>query len=206
MFWTDSHDNLMCREILAVDPFTGTKKGTIQRGAKWKEVADNLMEIDSPKFKVHVKAVRDRYNLISRKLREKLKAEKKASGIETDMTETEQALEEITEREDEAENEESNVNEAKAKEKQADKAKAEDIRKIAMERLGETKKRKADEENTGKKKKRSNGNDTIVYLREKNEMLQQLKKEELEMKKKEVELEGKKHEDMMRLIHNQQQQ
>ena len=82
MFWTEEHDKLMCREILAVDPFTRTKKGTVQRGAKWKEVVDNLMAIDSPKFKVHVKAVRDRYNLISRKLREKLK-EERASGIET---------------------------------------------------------------------------------------------------------------------------
>ena len=36
MYWTEEHDRLMCREILAVDPFTGTKKGTVQRGAKWK--------------------------------------------------------------------------------------------------------------------------------------------------------------------------
>ena len=26
MFWTAEHDVLMCREILAVNPFTGTKK------------------------------------------------------------------------------------------------------------------------------------------------------------------------------------
>ena len=30
--WTDEHDKLLCREILAVDPFIGSKKGTPQRG------------------------------------------------------------------------------------------------------------------------------------------------------------------------------
>ena len=206
MFWTEEHDKLMCREILAVDPFTGTKKGTVQRGAKWKEVVDNLMAIDSPKFKVHVKAVRDRYNLISRKLREKLKAEERASGIETEMTETEQALEEITEKEDYAESEDSQNLQAKAKEKELDKAKAADMRKKAMERLGETQKRKGEEGNGKKKKKRANGNETIVFLREKNEMLQEMKREEIEMKKKEVDLQVKKHDDLMKLIVDQQQQ
>ena len=38
MFWTEEHEKLMCREILAVDPFSGTRKGTVQRGAKWKKI------------------------------------------------------------------------------------------------------------------------------------------------------------------------
>ncbi|KAK2549449.1 hypothetical protein P5673_030126 [Acropora cervicornis] len=29
-------DEMLCREILVVDPFTGTKKGTVERGSKWK--------------------------------------------------------------------------------------------------------------------------------------------------------------------------
>jgi len=35
-------DEMLCREILVVDPFTGTKKGTVERGSKWVEVAENL--------------------------------------------------------------------------------------------------------------------------------------------------------------------
>ena len=34
MVWNNVHDEILCREILVVDPFTGTKKGTVTRGAK----------------------------------------------------------------------------------------------------------------------------------------------------------------------------
>ena len=40
--WSTVHDEMLCREILVADPFTGTKKGTVTRGTKWKEVAENL--------------------------------------------------------------------------------------------------------------------------------------------------------------------
>ena len=68
MHWTEEHDTLMYHEILAVDPFTGTKKGPVQRGAKWKIIADNLLEILEPKFKVDPIAVRDHYQLLAQKL------------------------------------------------------------------------------------------------------------------------------------------
>ena len=54
-----------------------------------------------------------------------------------------------------------------------------------MESIGQTKKRKEshDDENDGRKfKKRSSGNATVAYLREKNDHLQEMHKEELEMK------------------------
>ena len=57
MYWTKEHDRLMCRDILVVDPITGTKKGTVQRGSKWKIRADHLLEIIEPKFKVDSRAV-----------------------------------------------------------------------------------------------------------------------------------------------------
>lgn len=85
MFWTEEHNLMLCREILAVDPFTGTKKGTVQRGAKWKEIVDNLMKIEIPKFKVDTRAVRDRYTLLSQKLKRKLREEEQASGIYTQI-------------------------------------------------------------------------------------------------------------------------
>ena len=90
---------------MVVDPFTGTKKGTVARGTKWEEVAENLNKIQQVYFKVHKRAVRDRYNLLSRDLRDKLKREEKESGIETDLTEVEMALEELIEKEDAAETE-----------------------------------------------------------------------------------------------------
>ena len=51
-------------------------------------------------------------------------------------------------------------------------------------------------------KKWSSGNATVAYLREKNEHLQEMHKEELEMKRMQLEREG----NLMKLMVNQQQQ
>lgn len=119
MVWSTVHDEMLCREILVVDPFTGTKKGTVARGTKWEEVAENLNKIEQVYFKVDKRAVRDRYNLLSRELRNKVKREEKESGIETDMTEVEMALEELIEKEDAAETEQRVVeNQKKVKDSQ----------------------------------------------------------------------------------------
>jgi hypothetical protein len=120
---------MLCREILAVDPFTGTKKGTVQRGgAKWKEIVDiNLMKIEIPKFKVDTRAVRDRYTLLSQKVKRKLREEEQASGIDMDMTEVEDALEDILEIEDASAKQVEYESDIKVKEKQS----AEDMRKKA---------------------------------------------------------------------------
>lgn len=209
MVWTEDHDKLMCREILCVDPFTGTKKGTAQRGAKWKEIVDNLMSIQVPKFKVDARAIRDRYGLLSQKLRRKLKEEQGASGIETDMSETETALEEIIEKEDEAERFQESDNGQTRKKQEADKLTAESMRKKAMERWAKTKKSKTEDEDGSeclKKKRRSNGSDTLLFLQEKNQQMQEVKKEELQLRKKELELQEKKHVDFLKVMIDQQNQ
>ena len=188
MTWSTVHDEMLCREILVVDPFTGTKKGTVARGTRWEEVAENLNKIQQIYFKVDKRAVRDRYNLLSKELRNKLKREEKER---TDMTEVEMALEELIEKEDAAETEHRVVeNQKKVKDSQ-DRENAESVRKKAMERLGQTQKRKADEgENEGKKKKkRSSGSDTLNFLREKNEQVQEMQKQELELKRQQLEVE-----------------
>ena len=56
-----------------------------------------------PKFKGDSRAVRDRYQRLAQKLRKKLKSKEKASGIDTEMSETETAIEELIEKEDAAE-------------------------------------------------------------------------------------------------------
>ena len=208
MAWSTVHDEMLCREILVIDPFTGTKKGTVVRGTKWEEVAENLNKIQQVYFKVDKRAVRDRYNLLSKELRNKLKREEKESGIETNMTEVEMALEELIEKEDAAESEQRVVeNQKKVKDSQ-DRENAESVRKKALERLGQTQKRKADEgESEGtKKKKRSSGSDTLNFLREKNEQAQEMHKQELELKRQKLVVESKKQENFMQMMLNQQQQ
>ena len=64
MVWSTVHDEMLCREILVVDPFTRTNKGTVARGTKWEEVAENLNKIQQVYFKVDKRAFRDRYNLL----------------------------------------------------------------------------------------------------------------------------------------------
>ena len=86
MVWTEAHDELLCREILAVDVFTGTKKGTTKRSTKWAEVGENLSNVEAVHFKVDNQAVCDRYNLLSCNLRCKLKKEVKESGITVEMS------------------------------------------------------------------------------------------------------------------------
>lgn len=195
MFWTEEHDIMLCRQMLAVNPFTSTKKGTVQRGAQWNEIVDNLMGIENPKFKVDQRAVKDRYTLLSQKLRRKLREEEQASGIDTDMTELEDALEDIIDIEDNSVKQVEYEAGVKMKEMDKEKQSAEDIRKRAMGKLRETQKRKGDRTDVDNekrsKKKRSNGSDTLAFLREKNMMESEMRKEEMELKRKSMELQEK---------------
>ena len=73
MIWNEEKDELLCREIFAVDVFSGTKRTTVARGAKWEKVAENLNKQQDMFFKVDKRAVRDRYNNLSRELTKKIK-------------------------------------------------------------------------------------------------------------------------------------
>ena len=116
------------------------------------------------------------------------------------MTEVEQALEDLIVREDEADRDQQETAAQKRKVKE-DKKDAEEVRKRAMERLGDRMKR-SEIEGKGKKR-RSSGNNTLEYLKERNEMLDEFKKEELELKKQELQQEAKKNEAMMKLMSQQ---
>ena len=189
-----------------MDVFNGTRKGTLKRSAKWSTVVENLMMAEEISFKVDNRAVRDRYNLLSTNLRRKLKKEEKASGIAVEMSEVERALEELIEKEDAAE--ELRL-EGKMKKMADDNARvnAEDIRKKAMENLGETQKRKSEESGaTPGKKRRSNGSDTIRYLKEKQERMVEVETKRLEMDERKMEKPNRRHDELMNSLQRQQQQ
>ena len=203
MFWTEEHDVILVREMLANSPFAGTKRGTVQRGRKWNEISEHLLQVEAPKFKVDQRGVRERYGLLAKAYRRKIREEERsrASGISTpELTEVEQALEDLIVREDEADRDQQETATQKRKVKE-DKKDAEEVRKRAMERLGDRMKR-SEIEGKGKKR-RSSGNNTLEYLKERNEMLDEFKKEELELKKQELQQEAKKNEAMMKLMSQQ---
>ena len=76
----------------------------------------------------------------------------------------------------------------KIKKAEKEKAKAEEVRKQAMERMADTKKRENDESDSGNenKKVRRSSSDTIDYLKEKSAKDHDLKKKELELRKREL--------------------
>ena len=214
MEWSTTNDVLLYREMLAVNPFSAKRK-TTQRAKMWETVAKNLEDIDTPKFKVTVRSVRDRYSLLAKKYRKQMQSEKKESGISPEISELDVLLEELIALEDLSACEKENENEEKNRKAEQDRAKAVDIRKKAMEKLSDTQKQKSQEgdESTGvtKKFRRSSG-DTVAYLKERNDLELELRKEELEFKKKQHEDDMKKQEaaakrqdDMINLMAQQNQ-
>ncbi|PFX17522.1 hypothetical protein AWC38_SpisGene18156 [Stylophora pistillata] len=126
----------------------------------------------------------------------KNKADKCSSGTSSDITELDQLLEEISDKEKVAEE---NRNSDKDRKKvEADRAKAEEARGVAMDRIGQIKKRQKDEGEDQEERKRSqrrSGGDTVEYLREKCELERDLTEKELEVKKAELADQGKRAQD-----------
>lgn len=181
----------MCREVLVVEPFR-FKIRSPEGGQAWESLAEklNAMSSLSPKFRVTARSVRDRYNLLTKKMQAKLKSEEKASGITVESSELDCALEEILEKEKAAKEKLESEDEIKKKAVENEKAAAEDMRKQALERMGETAKRKkgdGDSNEVSKKKSRRSTADAIEYLKERADKETVLKEQELELKKKEQE-------------------
>ena len=137
MFWTEEHDIILVRKILANSPFANMKRGIVQRGRKCNEIAEHLSNVQTPRFKVDQRGVRERYSLIAKTYRKKIREEERASEMSSpELSELDQALEDLIFREDEADRgiQEATVQKRKVKD---DKKDAEEIRKRAMERLEE---------------------------------------------------------------------
>ena len=185
MYWTTAHDTLLCREVLALEPYK-YKKGSNEAGKIWTDIAQSLKNCQQLKFKQNLsqRAVRERFSLLQARYKEKEMEEIRASGISAEQDEVDVLLDEITEREKAAEENREDVN----RKKENDKVTAEEMRKQAMERMSQTKKRKSQEDNGGDMKdrrKRRSGSDAVVFLKEKCEREMALCEKEIEMKKNE---------------------
>lgn len=214
MEWTTTHDVLLCREILVVEPYK-VKERTPQRGILWETVAEKLNNIKVPMFKVDKRSVRDHFNkVLLVRHKKKMSDEKKASGISPEQTELDALMEEIMERMQASEESFGEENDNARQKAEKDKCAAQDVRLQAMERMSETKKRKgADDSKEKKKVRRSNGNDTIAYLREKAEIETQLRRDELDLKKRDQDNELQRYEQlehqqnsMVQMLERQSQQ
>ena len=98
MFWSDLHDELLCQELILVQPYA-YQPSTRERGNAWSRIADSLNSIGNPKFYVNQRSVRERFNLILTRYKTKISAEVRATGIEVkEKTSTENLLEELNEK------------------------------------------------------------------------------------------------------------
>ena len=69
MEWTAEHDVTLGREILLVNPFKH-RKGSVERGTAWKQIASNLNASSNTKFAV---SVRDHLLLLQKKYCKKMR-------------------------------------------------------------------------------------------------------------------------------------
>ena len=177
--WTKEHDILLCREVLSANPFSA-KKNSNERGKLWEEISTNLNTTSGVRFFVTKRSVRDHLNIVIKRYRKKMNTEERSTGVSPEPTELDQALADIIEMEEVASTSQE-IDEAVIKEKEdTDKQKAESMRKMAMEKLGETQKRAVEEgEQENHIKKKRSGNETISFLREKAESEKALREEEL---------------------------
>ena len=183
MAWTEEQDLLLCREILISQPYKFAF-GSRERGHCWSEVANRLNECEQPKFTVDQRAVRERYAKIEKYFKSRMAKEERESGINTEESELDQAIQDIIGMAEAAEEEIAQKAAENKSSRDKDKMTAEDVRKRCMERLSETQEReKIDNE---AKKRRSNA-DTLEFLREKAEKEFEMKGKELELKKREIE-------------------
>ena len=132
MEWTDDHDILLLREMIATELFQ-FKKGSPDRGKIWESIHERLNKLDNPKFIIKEKrGVRDQWNLLQTKFKRTQREELRASDIDCELSKNDALIEELCEKED-------NFS-AKEKKKSDDKQAAEEIRKKAMERMASKKK------------------------------------------------------------------
>ena len=188
MEWTDQHDVLMLREMIVSD--------------------EKLNQIHSPQFRIKDKrGVRERWELLRRKFKSKNREEEAASGIAVeDLTEKEALIEALIAREETAKPDD-NLSVQQKK----DKDKAEDIRKKAMESMGETKKRKLsrgstdDDQPCDKKTTTANkrcAQPMVDFLRENANAERELRQQELEIRRRDQE----KQQEIIQSMMLQQQQ
>ena len=186
--WNNDHDIAMYREVLVEEPYRFKIRST-ERGQAWESIAENLNAVPSLKFRVTARSVRDRYNLLTKRMQAKLKMEEKSTGIDVETSELDVLLEEILEKDNAAKEKMESDDGNKRKIAENDKIAAEDMRKQALERMGQTAKRKkgGDESEATKKKSRRSTADAVEYLKERAAKEIALKEQELELTKKEQE-------------------
>jgi len=205
MEWTSDHDVILLREMIASDLFS-FKKGSVARGERWEAITEKLNQVKIPRFHLKDKrAVRDRWVLLQKKYKTKMREEEAATGISVDeQSEIDVLLEELVEKEESL----SKLEDAQSRKQKEDKSKAEDIRQKALERYSETKKRQSTQngdecEEKPKRQRRSARTEPLIeFMQEKAKTERDLRQQELDLRR----LEQERNQQVMVTVLQQQQQ
>ena len=212
MVWNDLKDELLCREILLMEPYK-FKSRSRERGNIWKEISEHLnsASVDDMFFRVDHRAVRDRFNLLIAHHDQKIKDQQKASGINPIETELDIEIETIMDRMKVCEEEFSQLDKENTDKDAKEKEKAEDMRKKALESFQETRERKKLDDSDSEscqpsKRRRSSGSDTIQFLREKTDSDREMRMQELELRRNEQNILKEQQTNMFNAMIQQNQQ
>ena len=120
------------------------KFGSDERGKYWERITESLSAIktESISFKVTQRSVRDRYNKLEKNHKKKTSDENKQSGISTEQSEKDIALDDIIERFRESSIKFEEINAEKAKSIEKELSQAKEMRDQSLETFTETRKRK----------------------------------------------------------------
>ena len=124
--WKQRHEDYLLREVLVLEPYQ-FRSGTKERGAVWCGM------------KVSQRSVRERFEKIIKEFKAKEAKEVRASRVDVEYTERDKLLTDIVEKMEEFEEA---MEKVKGNEKK-DRESAEEMRKRAVEQLGETRRRHA---------------------------------------------------------------
>ena len=201
--WKMMHEDLLLREVLLLEPFQ-YRQGTKERGTAWTKKAENLTTLG---MKASQRSVREKFEKLVTEFKRKEAAEERASGVEVEYTERDQAMVDILERMNEYE---VALESKKVKDLQ-EKATAEDMRKKATERVGETRRRHSEEndEITPERKQRRRNSDVIEVLKGSLEMKRKEQEQTGQLREREItlmEMQFQRQDEFQRAMIEQQQQ
>ena len=120
-----------------------------------------------------------------------MKSQESASGSNTEGTELDQLLQNILEEADVAAESYDKENAGKQEKIVKDRQNAEEVRRRALENLGQTQKRKRMMMRIHLAIKRNSGSETLVYLKEEVESDFELKRERMKVKQQEMKIQEK---------------
>ena len=181
MVWNKEMDKIMLQEM-AAEGVLHHKLKSRSRGISWQRVVDKVNAL--PNFEVNVKSVRDRFKLLAKKHKAKMgKQERSTGGGGVDLSEVEILLEDLIGIEDDTKQRAEEDYKTKKVSEDEDRAKALEMRKRAMESVGETRERLG--KTSSEERKRRSANKSMEFLEKAIEKKQQMQEEEKKAREEE---------------------